>query len=40
VEFWHAWSRGEAVKVDLFDPSWAATGEPIELLRARISLPA
>ena len=37
-EFWHAWARGEAVKVDLFDPSWdfwAATREPIDALRAR-----
>jgi tellurite resistance protein len=31
-EFWHAWARGEAMKVDLFDPNWdfwAATPEPI-----------
>lgn len=40
-EFWHAWARGEAVKVDLFDPSWdfwAATREPIAAVRARIGL--
>jgi hypothetical protein len=42
-EFWHAWARGEAVKVDLFDPSWdfwAATREPIDVVRARIGLAA
>ena len=40
-EFWHAWSRGEAVTVDLFGPSfdfWAATGEPIDALRSRLGL--
>jgi len=40
-EFWHAWARGEAMKVDLFDPSWdfwAATREPIETVRAQIGL--
>jgi len=40
-EFWHAWARGEAVKVDLFDPSWdfwAATREPIGALRTKIGL--
>ena len=40
-EFWHAWARGEAVKVDLFDPSWdfwAATREPIDAVRAKIGL--
>lgn len=40
-EFWHAWARGEAVKVDLFDPSWdfwAATREPIDAVRSRIGL--
>jgi hypothetical protein len=40
-EFWHAWARGEQVKVDLFDPSWdfwAATREPIDALRARVGL--
>jgi hypothetical protein len=40
-EFWHAWARGEAVKVDLFDPSWdfwAATHELIDTLRSRIGL--
>jgi hypothetical protein len=40
-EFWHAWARGEAVKVDLFDPSWdfwAATREPIAAVRAGIGL--
>ena len=40
-EFWHAWARGEAVKVDLFGPScdfWAATAEPIDALRSRIGL--
>jgi ubiquinone biosynthesis protein Coq4 len=37
-EFWHAWARGEKMKVDLFGPSWdfwAATREPIESVRAR-----
>ncbi len=40
-EFWHAWARGEQMKVDLFGPSrdfWAATREPIETVRARIGL--
>ena len=40
-EFWHAWARGEAVKVDLFDSSWdfwAATREPIDVVRSRIGL--
>ena len=40
-EFWHAWARGEQVKVDLFDPSWdfwAATREPMDAFRARIGL--
>jgi hypothetical protein len=43
TEFWHAWSRGEAMKVDLFDPSWdfwAATREPIASVRARIGMTA
>jgi hypothetical protein len=42
-EFWHAWARGEAMKVNLFGPAWdfwAATREPIEPLRARIGLTA
>jgi tellurite resistance protein len=41
-EFWHAWARGEAVKVDLFDPSWdfwAATRQPIDALRLQIGMP-
>jgi hypothetical protein len=40
-EFWHAWARGEAMKVDLFDPSWdfwAATREPIATVRSRIGM--
>jgi hypothetical protein len=40
-EFWHAWTRGEAVTVDLFGPSWdfwAATREPIDALRTQIGL--
>lgn len=40
-EFWHAWARGEAMKVDLFDPSWdfwAATGEPIATVRSQIGM--
>jgi ubiquinone biosynthesis protein Coq4 len=43
TEFWHAWSRGEAIKVDLFDPSWdfwAATREPVASVRARIGMTA
>jgi tellurite resistance protein len=42
-EFWHAWARGERMKVDLFDPEWdfwAATREPIDAVRARIGLTA
>lgn len=42
-EFWHAWARGEAMKVDLFDPSWdfwAATGEPIATVRSQIGMTA
>jgi hypothetical protein len=42
-EFWHAWARGERMKVDLFGPAWdfwAATPEPIASVRARIGLPA
>jgi hypothetical protein len=40
-EFWRAWARGEAIKVDLFGPSfdfWTATAEPIGALRSRLSL--
>lgn len=40
-EFWHAWARGEAVQVDLFDPSWdfwAATRQPIDTVRSQIGL--
>ena len=40
-EFWHAWARGEAMKVDLFGPAWdfwAATRQPIAAVRARIGL--
>lgn len=40
-EFWHAWARGEQMKVDLFGPSWefwSATTERIEAVRARIGL--
>jgi hypothetical protein len=40
-EFWHAWARGEKMKVDLFDPAWdfwAATREPIEAVRARVGV--
>ncbi len=42
-EFWHAWARGEKMKVDLFGPSWdfwAATGEPIEAVRTRVGVAA
>jgi tellurite resistance protein len=42
-EFWHAWARGEQMKVDLFGPGWdfwAATREPIELVRGRIGIVA
>ena len=42
-EFWHAWARGERMKVDLFGPEWdfwAATREPIESVRAHIGLTA
>jgi hypothetical protein len=42
-EFWHAWVRGERMKVDLFAPEWdfwAATREPIEAVRTRIGLTA
>jgi hypothetical protein len=42
-EFWHAWERGERMKVDLFGPEWdfwAATREPIDAVRARIGLTA
>ena len=40
-EFWHAWARGEAVKVDLFGPSWnfwAAAERPIAAVRADVGL--
>jgi hypothetical protein len=40
-EFWHAWARGERMKVDLFGASWdfwAATREPIESVRARVGV--
>ena len=42
-EFWHAWARGEAMKVDLFGPAWdfwAATRDPIAAVRARIGITA
>jgi hypothetical protein len=42
-EFWHAWARGEQMKVDLFGPEWdfwAATREPIETVRSRIGVTA
>jgi len=42
-EFWHAWARGERMKVDLFGPEWdfwAATREPIDAVRAQIGLTA
>jgi hypothetical protein len=42
-EFWHAWARGERMKVDLFAPEWdfwAATREPIETVRTHIGLTA
>jgi hypothetical protein len=42
-EFWHAWVRGERMKIDLFGLEfdfWAATPEPIEAVRARIGLTA
>jgi tellurite resistance protein len=40
-EFWHAWARGERMKVDLFGPDWdfwAATAQPVDAVRARIGL--
>ena len=40
-EFWHAWARGERMKVDLFGPDWdfwAATAQPVDTVRARIGL--
>jgi hypothetical protein len=42
-EFWHAWARGERMKIDLFGPQWdfwAATSEPIDALRTRIGVTA
>jgi hypothetical protein len=42
-EFWHAWARGENMKVDLFDPKWdfwAATRDPIESVRRRVGVVA
>ena len=42
-EFWHAWARGEAMKVDLFGPAWdfwAATRDPIAAVRTRIGITA
>jgi hypothetical protein len=42
-EFWHAWARGEKMKVDLFDPKWdfwAATRESIETVRRRVGVAA
>jgi hypothetical protein len=40
-EFWHAWARGERMKVDLFGAGWdfwAATAQPIDSVRAHIGL--
>jgi hypothetical protein len=40
-EFWHAWARGEAMKVDLFAPEWdfwAATPQPIDQIRSRVGI--
>ena len=40
-EFWRAWARGERTKVDLFGKSWdfwAATGRPIDAVRADVGL--
>jgi hypothetical protein len=40
-EFWHAWARGERMKVDLFGPDWdfwAATAQPVDAVRAHIGL--
>ena len=42
-EFWRAWARGERTTVDLFGQSWdfwAATGRPIDAVRADIGLAA
>ncbi len=42
-EFWHAWARGERMKIDLFGPQWdfwAATREPIDTVRTRIGVTA
>jgi hypothetical protein len=40
-EFWHAWARGERMKVDLFGPGWdfwAATVQPVDAVRVHIGL--
>jgi hypothetical protein len=40
-EFWHAWARGEATKVDLFGPAWdfwAATARPIAAVRSDVGI--
>jgi hypothetical protein len=40
-EFWRAWARGEAMKVDLFGPSWdfwAAAQRPIADVRREVGL--
>ena len=42
-EFWHAWARGEQMKVDLFGPNWDFWTEarrPIAEVRARVGVTA
>ncbi len=37
-EFWHAWERGQAMKIDIFGPAWdfwAWVDQPLEALRAK-----
>ena len=42
-EFWHAWARGEQMKVDLFGPNWDFWTEarrPLAEVRARVGVSA
>ncbi len=42
-EFWHAWARGEQMKIDLFGPNWdfwTETRRPIAEVRARVGITA
>jgi hypothetical protein len=37
-EFWHAWERGQAMKIDIFGPAWdfwAWVDQPLAELRAK-----